>query len=471
MQSDAASPLGSQTGSVLSEAKERYVLTPYRFVIAIIFVIAANQNILMWSVFGPLQSTLQTIYGESLTWINFGTILISNVSYIPANFLGNYILEKYGLRAGILTGSVFGLIGLWIRFFSYHGFTWIFIGQCFAGMAQPYFYTTPQKISNTWFGVSERSYSTTFMSCCLLVGNCIGPIIPQWFITNGADNDTIKHQIQKMMFYAAIMGSVCFVFTVLLMKEKPAVAPSKAASAPKHDFKESLKTLLKDRNAMLMITTTAIINGTLVNYGSTFQQTVMPFGIDSTESGNIMSMSTGIGLVGSAIGAYAIHKTRKYNMVIFSSCVGSFIVLIWNLFAAETGNYTHFCIAMIMYQVVIAPLLPISLEYGVELAFPVGEATIGGMWFLVNQLSSTIESLIIDSVLGDSPTKSEGRLVFIIMIGYQAVAMIPLFFIKENLKRVKYEKGGQLLPKKIQDSEISQETEKPIAKYKGDYMA
>ena len=98
-----------------------------------------------------------------------------------------------------------------------------------------------------------------------------------------------------------------------------------------------------------------------------------------------------------------------------------------------------------------APILPIALEYGVELGFPVGEATIGGIWFVVNQGVSALQTFGVDSLLGDNPTAAEGDLSFYIMIGFQIVMIIPMFFVKENLKRKKYEEECSLNQTEIEE--------------------
>lgn len=433
----------SEVKSSLLEAKEEYTLYKYRFVILIVYVIAINQTIMMFSIPASLQSTLVKIYNEELTYVNFATILIGNVSFIPASFISNYIIDTFGLRKGFLIGSVLNFIGLWLRCLSKHGFGWIFAGQCFAGLAQPYFSTVPQKISSTWFGASERALATTLMVCGNLIGTAVGLTVPQLFVDLTADNETIMDQLQKMFFYIAIFSSVCYVFVNTLMREKPPTPPSKAAAAIKFDYVSSLKNLLKDKNTMMMLIGTAIVNGTLTNYGSTVQQVVQPLGINGYQVADIFAIAVFIAPVGSILGAFFIAKYKKYNLMIVGASTLSLGFLVLNLIAAENGNIYFYGVTVIIYILAVSPIVPITYEYGIELAFPVAEATIGGVYSVINQFSATIESLIVDSILGKTPSRGDARTSFIVIAGYQALAIILLFFVKEKLKRREFESKGK----------------------------
>jgi len=431
---------------------ENYQLYKYRFIIMLIFILAASQNIIMWSIFIPIQNHLHFAFGETLTWINFGTILISNVSYIPANFIGNYLVSTFGLRVGVITGIILSVIGLWVRTLSTHSFVWIFVGQTFAGFAQPYFYSTPQKISNVWFGISERPWATTLMVCSLTFGNAFGAIIPQFFMDlatdpKNQDPGQMRSEIHRMMNLMAYVGSGCLVLILIFMRGKPQTPSSQGAEveaeAEKLNVSNSLKTLLKDKNVMCLLVASAIVNGSLVNYFSTINQVTFPFGITSSQISDIVCISTITGLIGSAVGATIIHRSRKYNWVIIGSGVISLIALVGNLLLVKSGPYAFGAVA-VAYSVLIAPVLPVSLEYAMELSFPLAEATVGGLWFVVNQLSSTLESFVIDTILdqdGENPTQKAASIAFYITIGIQFLGVLPLFFIKENLKRTKYEQG------------------------------
>ena len=45
------------------------------------------------------------------------TSLIHMLLHMPMSFPANYIVDKYGVRAGIIIASIFSIFGSWIRCF------------------------------------------------------------------------------------------------------------------------------------------------------------------------------------------------------------------------------------------------------------------------------------------------------------------------------------------------------------------
>jgi len=425
-----------------TKPSQEYVLYKYRFVVMFIFIIAANLNGLAFTIFLPLQTTLRDAYDVSLTWVNFCTLLNSNLTYVPANFIANYIIDTYGLRAGTITGTILTVIGFWARIFAENDFNWILVGQIFAGFGTPYFYSTPQKISNVWFGAKERTISTPTIVTSFYIAASLGTIIPQHFIDIHADPKTVRHQLHELLYLSAIVGIVSCVFVIIFMKSKPKTPPSPAAAAPKYNYKKSLKTLLKDKNTLLLLASTSIIYASSSTYIGTIQQIVDPLDIDGNQVGYILSVALLFGMLGSGIGATILHKTRRFNAIIRTIGVLTLAMLIVNLFAAETGSAVVLGVAVLVFKAIICPIVSISLEYAVELSFPIAESTVGGFWYVFNQLFATFESIGVDEILEWENTRAGARITFFLIIGVQILAMVPLLFIKEDLKRERYEKEG-----------------------------
>ena len=78
------------------------------------------------------------------------------IIYLPVVFPCNYIIDTYGLRAGVfvtkvLTGTIFTTIGSWVRVGAYDNFWCILIGYTLAGIGQPFLINSPAKLAATWF--------------------------------------------------------------------------------------------------------------------------------------------------------------------------------------------------------------------------------------------------------------------------------------------------------------------------------
>jgi len=449
-----------------------YKVYNYRYIIGCVYSLAAIQNVLMWLIFAPLQTTLKNVYQQSITMINLATMLISNISYLPSNFVASYLIDTYGLRFGIIFGATLTTIGLWIRCFCKESFYFILAGQCFAGIAQPFFYSVPQKISNTWFNTKERTLATTVISVSLNIGNAFGAFLPQFFIDmDSAEPSIILNQLKNMMVFMASMGTIVLGLTIILFKEKPPTPPSKSASAVKYSFKASLKALFKDKNSMLFLLSSSAIAGSIFTYSSVIQQLVEPFKINGQQIGNIIFIAIFVGFIGAGIGGAYVNKTKKYKPVITFFAIMSAIVLVGNYFCATTQNVYIFGASFCLYSFLISPVMPLSMETIVEYSFPVAEATAGGLWFGSTQLLATGDSLAINSIIGENPSTETGKTGFMIMIIYQLIAISLLFLVKENLKRSKYEKAGLLESQRLSSQEsgeresVLQSDKEPVISY------
>ena len=113
---------------------EEYKVYKMRYFIAFLFCLACTHAVLVWLVWVPIQTLLVQDYSLSTTVVNFCTILIANVTMLPTSIYGNYILDTYGLRLGMIIGCITTAAGLWIRTLCEESFYWIFVGQLVASL-------------------------------------------------------------------------------------------------------------------------------------------------------------------------------------------------------------------------------------------------------------------------------------------------------------------------------------------------
>lgn len=71
--------------------------------------------------------------------------------YLPMNFPCVYVVEKYGLRWGVVSGIIITTIGLWIRVFINESFYAALVGQIIMALGQPLLYNSPAKVTTNWF--------------------------------------------------------------------------------------------------------------------------------------------------------------------------------------------------------------------------------------------------------------------------------------------------------------------------------
>lgn len=71
-------------------------------------------------------------------------------------FPAAYVIDTFGAKAGIMLGSVLGIVGVSIRLLVNSGFWLVIIGQVLAGIGRPFIMNCQAKISANWFHASKR---------------------------------------------------------------------------------------------------------------------------------------------------------------------------------------------------------------------------------------------------------------------------------------------------------------------------
>ena len=107
-------------------------------------------NGLMNNIAIPIQSTLALTYNVSSKLVNIGTI-VSFLIFSIANIPSNYLLDKRGLRFGLLLGNSIYFVGIVICCFINVGFPFLIAGYLVFSFGQPFIVNIPAKLATYWF--------------------------------------------------------------------------------------------------------------------------------------------------------------------------------------------------------------------------------------------------------------------------------------------------------------------------------
>jgi FLVCR family feline leukemia virus subgroup C receptor-related protein len=110
---------------------------------------------MMWITASPITTVIAKVtstqtYGVADIWVEMCS-LVYMIFYIPVVFPSNYILDKFGLRAGVIIGIGLTTLGAWVRIGAYFDFWFILAGSCLGAIGQPFLMNAPAKLAATWF--------------------------------------------------------------------------------------------------------------------------------------------------------------------------------------------------------------------------------------------------------------------------------------------------------------------------------
>ena len=134
------------------------------------------------------------LYGVSPLMVNLMSYSFMAL-YLPMNFPCVYVIEKFGLRWGIIGGIASTALGLWVRTLLNHDFMYALIGNIIMALGQPLLYNSPAQVTTNWFPKHERPMATMVGTQMNVLGIFIGFLLPSIFLDSYTDGQTLNEEM------------------------------------------------------------------------------------------------------------------------------------------------------------------------------------------------------------------------------------------------------------------------------------
>eukprot|EP00039_Didymoeca_costata_P005797 m.84733 g.84733 ORF g.84733 m.84733 type:complete len:468 (+) comp12978_c0_seq1:206-1609(+) len=392
----AAQPLLGQNVSkaINAEGSQTYVRYRRRWLTLSIVLLLQMSNAMLWLAYSPIANIAAEHYNTSAQTINWLSLLFM-VVYIPIGPVAMWCLDTKGLRYSLILASAINMVGAWIRFAGeqlHHPDAKLsaqFVGSFFAAAAQPLILGCPTLLAGTWFGEAERAMANTIMSISNPLGIAIASVISPIIVSKPSEMGTL-------MMVFAIPATVGFVVCVFLFKDKPPTPPSASAHEESHPFFEGLRLVFRSPAFVMLFLAFGIGLGIFNAVSTLLAQMIAPQGYTPNDAGTFGGILIGSGLVGAGIAGAVLDCTGAFLTVerlSYWSATATFVLFTlankpdrWALMAAACGGMGFFCFAV----------LPTSLELGVEITYPIGEATSAGFLFLGGNIFGILFILLME---------------------------------------------------------------------------
>ncbi|CDW84415.1 major facilitator superfamily protein [Stylonychia lemnae] len=394
--------------------------------------------------------TLQE-YKVSIFIINYMS-QIYMVAYLPMNFPSVFALDKLGLRYGVLIGITLTTLGLWLRVLINESFAWVIVGQTVMAIAQPFTYNAPAKLSANWFGESERLYATAVAANANNLGIAVGYFIPSMFVTD--DDMSVEGAVQDhskwLMMSLAIAASCILVPVVLFFQgiiyfmifiDKPPTFPSLSSQNNQimqkgSSLKKDMISLLKNRNFMQ----TSVANGMIMGYffalTTVLTQMISLYDFTDSQSSQIGSTYLFAGIIGGIITSVILTYQPRYKLVSIVITLATLGTYVLTYFAILSKNYGFLMASQVINGFIVIGVFSVAFELGVELSYPIGEATSGGLTNSIGNVVGFILVMIMTPIL-NSNKQIDVLICSILFIGVLVIAIILIVITKFELIRSK----------------------------------
>lgn len=426
-------------------------LYPTRFVMLFLFCAYSMSNSFQWIQYSIINNIICTYYDVSAISVNW-TSVVYMVVYIPLIIPATWLLEKYGLRAAVITGSLGTCIGSWVKCLSGspEQFTITMVGQTIVAMSQIFILGIPPQLAAVWFSDSEVSRACAVGVFGNQVGIALGFLIPPQVVPNVADKNIVGYHLRMMFYCVAGFTSLIFLLIIIFFREKPACPPSKAQAAladVSSTYWKSMMNLIRNKNYVVLLITYGINVGVFYAISTLLNQVILVHFPGKEEDAGWMGVTIVIaGMFGSVVCGFVLDKTHRFKETTLATYVFSLAGMIAFTFSLRTDILWVMFLISGFLGFFMTGYLPLGFEFAAEITYPESEGTSSGLLNASAQVFGIIFTMAgtwIFENYSDFPTN-------LTMVGALVLGAILTAFIRSDLRR---RKAGQK-QKEVPDNEL-----------------
>lgn len=384
-----------------------YKLYKRRWFVLAVVALFNFSNAMIWISFAPVTNYSASYFNVSETSVNYFS-LVYFIASLPFGGISWWAIETYGFRFSVILGCGVNALGAILRVigvYLFHGqskFSIVLAGQIMAACVQPFVLSMPTKIAALWFSDHERTKANTIGSMANPLGVLAANGIAAGLVTN-------KDDIELLLVVIAVPAILTALMALFgIWSSKPPTPPAASALIEPVSFFDGIKTVLKNKQYLLLAMTSGIGIAAFSCITTIVQQLICPKGYDDVTAGVIGGLIIVGGFVGAGFTGFYVDKTRKYINIakIFALLYGLTSAI--SLVAVNLENMTAFLyVIFTLYGFSGLGGLPVLLELGVECTYPVDEATSAGVQWMLGQVSGAI---ILSIGLAVSPNLKEDNI-------------------------------------------------------------
>ncbi|KAM7224155.1 Major facilitator superfamily domain containing protein [Rhypophila decipiens] len=395
--------------------------------------------------FGLLQLTLMNII-VSWDWLTFspvsehaakyffGSTDANNeniINWLSTAFLFSFVVITpvviyvlhLGPKPSIVTSAALLLVGNWVRYAGTSNrdvgnFPVVMFGQILTGLAQPFVLAAPTRYSDIWFTTEGRVAATALTTLANPFGAALGQLIVPLWVQAPTD-------ISRMVLYVSIISTISCLPSFFIPAAPPTPV-SRSNETPKLDLRESAPILFKNLEFWIIFSSFSVYVGCFNSISSILVQVLSPWGFSDEEAGIGGGVLIVVGLVTSAILSPLIGKKRAYltTIRIAVPLIGlCYLIFIWMPKTYKDGGLAGPYVALCLLGASSFSLMPVVLEFLVELTHPISPAVTSTIALSGGQLLGGI-FIIVSGALKAGPDGDPPFNMYKALIFHAVVAMV-----------------------------------------------
>jgi FLVCR family MFS transporter 7 len=276
-----------------------YRLYKIRWLILVTIILVNVTNAMIWITYSSIANIGASYFNVSLTTTNMLN-LIFYICYILASIPSAFVIDRHGIKASLLCGTIGNLVGGWLRYLavvipmsahSRYGVT--MLGHVIAGIAQPFVLNIPTKFAATWFPEDGRAIANTISTAANPVGIAVGSMVVPLMVKNEEDLST-------MLIVVAAIATVPILFTPFIRSRPPTPACPPPPDT-KDTFFQGVVKALRSPGFWALTLLFGCIVGAFSALTGLLNNIVTPYGYSDDDAGIFGATAILTGLLGAGV--------------------------------------------------------------------------------------------------------------------------------------------------------------------------
>ncbi len=366
--------------------------SPYRWVVLVLFMLPAIATQIQWITFAPIAKDAAALYTGGDTDAMDLMAVVFMLAYIPVSFPASWCIDRLGLKRGTGIGVVIlGLCGF-LRIFA-PDYTWLLVFQIGCAIGQPFVLNSFTKVAANWFPQEEEALASGLATMSLFLGLTAAMFAGDFIMDHFKHAGDPRGGIDLILYIYGIFSLAGMVLYLVFVRDKPKTPPNPIAAEKKVSMMTGIKSLLANRDFLLLFGAFFIGLGAF-NAISSKIDTIFnrQLDIDPSLAPGIVG---GLIIVGGIFGAVILsalsdrYRRRRLFLILTMVTAIPLVILLQFLSSIVLLGITGF-----VFGFFLVSALPIGLTYAVEKTHPVPEATSNGILMLSGQISGIILTLL-----------------------------------------------------------------------------
>ena len=368
----------------------------YRFVILAVFMLVTVAIEIQWLTHAAVARPAEVYYSGQFNPASFFNIdfiaMVYMVAFLVMSFPASYVIDTFGVRAGLAIGSVLlGIFSLAKAIFA-TSFAGVVIAQTGLAIAQPFILNAVTAVTARWFPLSERGMAAGLLALAQYIGIIIAMLVTPAMVGSDPDLAGYGSGFEKMLWIYGTISLAAAILCLVFMKERPRGAGEDPVA--RYAFFKGVRHIVIQRDMIITILLFLIGLGIFNAISSMTDSIAEHAGVKDSDG-----LIGGLMLIGGILGAIVIptlsdkYRRRKLFLVI---CMLGMVPAVFGMaFAGSLAGepetiYRISLVSAFFLGFFVMSAGPIGFQYAAEISFPAPESASQGILLWVGQLTGMV---------------------------------------------------------------------------------